>query len=178
MIVATSLAAARSLLDDESLRTESGNTALLDLGLRRRPGDTFLVFDLDEAGFLERYTGADPSLAQSGESLVQAQMPLRAGESKDDALVRLEPLLDLALPEWRERVTWRRTAAAAGRSGALDPPGTSWRDRPAIDRGDGVYLVGDQVAAPGLLGEVAFASARRAAAMATAGTAAHGTLTV
>jgi len=29
-----------------------------------------------------------------------------------------------------------------GRS-ALDPPGTTWRDRPAIDRGDGSFLCGD-----------------------------------
>ncbi len=48
---------------------------------------------------------------------------------------------------------------ADGRTGAVDLPGTSWRDRPAVDRGDGVYLVGDQVAAPGLLAEVSFNSA-------------------
>jgi hypothetical protein len=46
-----------------------------------------------------------------------------------------------------------------GRSGALDPPGTTWRDRPAIDRGDGIFLCGDQVAADGCLSEVSFASA-------------------
>jgi hypothetical protein len=45
-----------------------------------------------------------------------------------------------------------------GRTGALDFPGTSWCDRPAIDRGDGVYIAGDQTAAPGLLSEVAWAS--------------------
>ncbi len=53
-----------------------------------------------------------------------------------------------------------------GRSGALDPPGTSWRDRPAIDRGDDVYLCGDQVAAPGCLAEVSFASAIEAGSLA------------
>ena len=53
-----------------------------------------------------------------------------------------------------------------GRSGALDLPGSSWRDRPAIDRGDGVFLCGDQVAAPGCLAEVSFASAIEAAARA------------
>jgi hypothetical protein len=41
----------------------------------------------------------------------------------------------------------------------VDLPGTSWRDRPAVDRGDGVYLAGDQVAAPGVLSEVSFNSA-------------------
>ena len=50
-----------------------------------------------------------------------------------------------------------------GRTGALDPPGKTWRDRPAIDRGDGVYLAGDMVAAPGCLSEIAWASAIEAA---------------
>ena len=163
VIVATSLDSARQLLGDGALRWESGRTVLLDLGVRRNRRDAFAVFDLDEAGFLERYTGPDPSLAPLGESLVQAQLPLRAGESKAAGLSRLDAMLDLALPGWRERTTWQRSAVAAGRTGALDLPGTTWRDRPAVDRGDGVYLVGDQVAAPGLLSEVTLASARQAA---------------
>jgi phytoene dehydrogenase-like protein len=166
VIVATSLDAARRLLGGDGLRWESGRTAMLDLGVRQRKGDAFVVFDLDEAGFLERYTGPDPSLAPAGHSLVQAQMPLRDGESKASGLARLEALVDLALPRWRERTTWRRDAVAAGRTGALDLPGTSWRDRPAVDQGSGVYLVGDQVAAPGLLSEVTLASARQAARLA------------
>jgi hypothetical protein len=40
-------------------------------------------------------------------------------------------------------------------------PGSS-PDRPRVDRGDGVFLAGDMVAAPGLLSEVAFASALQA----------------
>jgi hypothetical protein len=55
-----------------------------------------------------------------------------------------------------------------GRSGALDLPGTTWRDRPAIDRGDGSFLCGDQVAAPGCLAEVSFASAIEAGRLALA----------
>ncbi|MEQ7126969.1 NAD(P)-binding protein [Actinopolymorpha sp. B11F2] len=166
VIVATSLDAARHLLRDDTLRWESGRTAMLDLGVRRHKGDALVVFDLDEAGFFERFTGPDPTLAPRDHSLVQAQMPLRVGESKASGLARLEVLVDLALPGWRERTTWRREAVAAGRTGALDLPGTSWRDRPAIDRGHGVYLVGDQVAAPGLLSEVTLASARQAAHLA------------
>jgi len=38
-------------------------------------------------------------------------------------------------------------------------PGTTWRDRPAIDRGDGIFLCSDQVATDGCLCEVSFASA-------------------
>ena len=93
-------------------------------------------------------------------------MPLRHGESKAAGLARLQAMVDLAVPGWRERTTWQQSAVAAGRTGALDLPGTTWRDRPAIDRGDGVYLVGDQVAAPGLLSEVTLASARQAAHLA------------
>jgi hypothetical protein len=58
----------------------------------------------------------------------------------------------------------------AGRSGALDLPGATWRDRPAIDRGDGVFLAGDMTAAEGLLCETAFASAQAAATAAAAST--------
>ncbi len=177
VIVATSLAAARNLLGNGSLGTESGRTVMVDLGLRKAPNDAFLVFDLDEAGFLERFSSVDPSLAPKGESLVQAQLPLRDGESKAQGLQRVEPLLDLSLPGWQGRTTWRRASVADTRSGALDPPGTTWRDRPAIERGDGVYLVGDQVAAPGLLGEVTIASARAAATRAVAQTATRGTVT-
>lgn len=172
-IVAVELESARVLLGDESLRWESGRTAMLDLGLRRRGGDAFLISDLDEAGFLERYTGPDPALAPAGESLVQAQMPLRPGESKADGLTRLERLYDLGFPGWRERQTWRRDGIAGGRTGALDLPGFAWRDRPAIARGGGVFLAGDKVAAPGLLGEVAFSSALKAAAGALAETGAR-----
>jgi hypothetical protein len=53
-----------------------------------------------------------------------------------------------------------------GRSGALDLPGHTWRDRPAVDRGDGVFLAGDMVAAPGLLSEVSWASAIEASRLA------------
>jgi NAD(P)-binding Rossmann-like domain len=162
VIVATSLAAARQLLGDDSLRWDSGRTLLLDLGLRRRRGDAFVISDLDEAGWAEDYAIPDPTVAPPGHSLVQAQMPLRPGESSAAALERLERLLDLGHPGWAERQTWRRQGLANGRTGALDLPGRTWRDRPAVDRGDGVFLAGDMVAAPGLLSEVSFASALQA----------------
>ncbi len=70
------------------------------------------------------------------------------------------------LADWRERETWRRRQVMDARSGALDMPGTSWRERPAVDRGDGVFLAGDMVAAPGLLSEVSWASAIEAGRLA------------
>lgn len=165
-VVATQLASARSLLGDETLTWESGRTALLDLGLAARPRDPFITWDLDEGGFSERYSSPDPSLVPPGHSLVQAQLPIRPGERTADAVARLERLFDQSYPDWRGRVAWRRDAVANGRTGAIDLPGRTWRDRPAVDRGDGVYLAGDQVAAPGFLSEVTFASAIDAASCA------------
>jgi phytoene dehydrogenase-like protein len=173
VIVATELADARRLLADDTLRWQSGRTLCLDLGLRSRRGDLFAMVDLDGAGFVERFTAADRTLAPAGEELVQAQMPIRDGETPDRAGARLESLVDLAFPDRHERETWRRRQVMDGRSGALDLPGQTWRDRPAVDRGDGVFLAGDMVAAPGLLAEVASASGAQAgvAAAALAGSA-------
>ena len=61
------------------------------------------------------------------------------------------------------RTVWHRRLVMEGRTGALDLPGTTWRDRPAIDRGDGVWLAGDWVASPGHLAEVSATSAVTAA---------------
>ncbi|MFE0453532.1 NAD(P)-binding protein [Streptomyces sp. NPDC058914] len=178
VIVATSLAAARRLLGDDSLTWPSGRTALVDLAVRSLPrsrlrslggtptGDAFAVSDLDAPGWIERFTAQDRTLAPAGEQLIQGQIPIAPHESKAEGVARAEQLLDLGFPGWRERVTWRREAVAAGRTGAVDPPGTSWRDRPAVDRGDGVYLAGDQVAAPGVLSEVSFHSALTAVSLA------------
>jgi len=165
VIVATELAQARSILGDESLDWPSGRTVCLDVGLARRRGDPFIVSDLDEAGWVERFSAPDPSLAPKGEELVQAQIPIRPEEGTEQAALRLERLLDQSLPDWRKRETWRRRQVMDARTGALDMPGTTWRDRPAIDRGDGVFLVGDMVAAPGLLSEVSWASAVEASGL-------------
>ncbi|MGA2009184.1 MAG: NAD(P)-binding protein [Solirubrobacteraceae bacterium] len=167
-IVALELRDARRLLGDDALRWPSGNTVCLDVGLDARRGDPWIVSDLEHAGWAERYDAQDPTLAPDGEDLVQAQMPIRPGEDVAAAGARLEQLLDISFEGWRERVTWRRRQVMDGRSGALDMPGRSWRDRPAIDRGDGVFLCGDQVAAPGCLAEVSFASAIQAGTLAVA----------
>jgi phytoene dehydrogenase-like protein len=166
VIVATELPDAARLLGDASLSWLSGRTVCVDLGLRHRRGDPFVVSDCDEAGWIERFSAADSSLAPDGEELVQAQMPIRPGESSDQTALRLERLLDESLPAWRERTTWQRRQVMDGRSGALDMPGQSWRDRPAVERGDGVFLAGDMVAAPGLLSEVSWASAIEAGKLA------------
>ncbi|MEV4942182.1 phytoene desaturase family protein [Streptomyces zaomyceticus] len=165
VVVATSLPAAARLLGDPSLTWESGRTVLFDLALRTRKGDPFVVSDLDAPGWLERFTAQDPSLAPAGQQLVQAQLPIGPDATKADGVAHAERLLDLGFPDWRERTVWRRESVCQGRTGAVDRPGTTWRDRPAVDRGDGVYLVGDQVAAPGVLSEVSFTSAVEAVSL-------------
>jgi phytoene dehydrogenase-like protein len=165
-IVATELDQARELLGDDTLRWRSGCTVCFDLGLRYRRGDPTVVSDMDESGWIGRYSAANPSIAPDGEELIQAQMPIRPNESADQAALRLERLLDVSIEDWRERETWRRRQVMDARSGALDMPGTSWRERPSVDRGDGVFLAGDMVAADGMLAEVSWASAVEAARLA------------
>ena len=99
------------------------------MALEARPGDPYAVWD--EAGWAETFTHRDASLAPTGQHLVQAQLGLRPGEDLDVAVARVEALLDLGYRGWRDRVTWRRRARSMAETGAVDPPGTSWRDRPS-----------------------------------------------
>ncbi len=169
VIAAVPLRAARRLLDDDALVWEGTRTAVLDVGLRRgRPRGPFVVSDLDQSGWVECFSRPDPTLAAAGHELLQAQIGLRPDETLAEGVARIECLLDVTWPGWRAREVWRRRSAVTDASGALDPPGTTWRDRPAVDRGGGVFLAGDAVAAPGLLSEVAVASAVQAAAAAVA----------
>ncbi|MFC9968473.1 NAD(P)-binding protein [Nocardia ignorata] len=168
VIVATDLDSARRLLGDEIPRGTSGFAALLDIAVAKDRRDRSLVFDLDEGGFHESYTMQDDSIAPAGESLYQLQMPVRPGESRDAAHHRLEAFADATIPDWRSRKTFHRKATAKNRTGALDLPGTTWHDRPAVDRGNGVYLAGDMVAAPGMRGEISINSALIAAESAVA----------
>jgi hypothetical protein len=162
-VLALPLRAASALLGEEVTWT-GAHTALLDVSIDKRQGDPFLIGDLDECGWVETFSMPDRTLAPKDEHLVQAQIGIRPDETLDSAIVRLERLIDIGYDGWRDRVRWRRPAKIDGESGAIDLPGTSWRDRPAIDRGDGVYLVGDMVAAPGLLAEVTHAAALTAVA--------------
>jgi hypothetical protein len=168
VILAIPLPRAAELLDDPSVTWTGTRTALLDVGITRRRGDPLLLVDLDQPGFAENYSIPDPSLAPAGQSLIQAQAGLRPGEDLDQAVARLETLLDTAYTGWRNRRTWRRQLSITGETGAVDLPGTTWRDRPTGDRGDGVHIAGDMVAAPGLLSEVSHQSAVMAVARLTA----------
>jgi hypothetical protein len=167
VILAIPLPRAAQLLDDPSLTWTGTRTALLDVAVTRRR-DPLILIDLDQPGFAENYSIPDPSLAPAGESLIQSQAGLRPGEDLAHAVTRLENLLDTAYTGRRDRQTWRRQLSLTGETGALDLPGTTWRGRPTGDRGDGVHIAGDMVAAPGLLSEVSHQSAVMAVARLTA----------
>jgi phytoene dehydrogenase-like protein len=160
-IVATSPGAAAKLLEDESLRPAPRQVALLDLGLPTGRGPA-AVLDLDEGTYLVRPSALDRSVAPAGHELVQCSAPIRTGEESSAAHTRVERVLDRAFPGWDSDATFvRRTAVLA--PAVADLPGTSWEDRPPVCYRDGVLLAGDYVAAPGLLSEISFMSARQAA---------------
>jgi phytoene dehydrogenase-like protein len=163
VIVAVEPAAARRLLGDEELHANGPRTVLLDLGLVARRGDPYLIVDLDEAAFVDRFTAVDKTLAPPRHSLVQAMVGLRPGESLEDGVGRIEAILDAGYRAWRDREVWRRRAVVSEASGALDLPGFTWRDRPAIQQHEQLWLAGDWVAAPGHLSEVSCTSAVEAA---------------
>ncbi len=163
VIVAMSLAAASKLLGSE-LTWHGTRTAVLDVGLSANCHWPASVLDLDGRIYAARVTSADASLAPTGHELIQASAGIRPSESIDAAGARIEALLEAGFPGWRGTETWRRQTVVEQSSGALDPVGRSWSDRPQIDRGNGVFLVGDSVAATGMLSEVAHGSALKAAA--------------
>jgi len=155
---------ASSLIGGEPLRGSGTRTALLDVGLAGRPRPPFAISDLDASGWVETFSIPDPTLAPRGDHLLQGQAGMRPGEPLEDAIARIEALMDVGAPGWRDREMWRRRGRIENETGALDLPGTTWQDRPGIDQGNGIYLTGDMVAAPGLLAEVSHTSAINAVA--------------
>ena len=173
VIVATQLELARALLGDDGPWPGRAGGACCSTWGSRDPGEGGAATRSSSStsttpGFVERATGVDESLAPAGHALVQADMPLKLGEARDVAARPPRAPARPRLPAMaRKRVVWRRTGFAAGRTGALDLPGSTWRDRPAIDRGGGVFLAGDLVAAPGVRAEISINSALHAARLAT-----------
>lgn len=172
-LIATSLPVARRLTGDPGLEWPSGAAALLDLGLESRADvDWLRIFDLDGRTYVARFSEVDESLAPAGHDLVQAAAPCAPGQSANSALLRVEKVLDAAWPGWRQRARWQRRSVMRGLTGAVDLPGTTWRDRPAIHRGGDLYVATDQSAAPGVFAEVGAAAAVEAVAALSAATAA------
>jgi len=162
-ILATSLATARQLTGDSSLAWPSARVATFDLGLRADTGpDWFRVMDLENRIYAARYSVADHTLAPPGHELIQIAAACFPRERKAGAERRVQRLLDQSWPGWRAAVRWQRGCVRAHCTGAIDLPGTTWRDRPAVSRSDTLAVATDQSAAPGLLAEAAIAAAQLA----------------
>lgn len=168
VVVAVEPGAARRLLGDAVAPRDDRKVALLDVGLRRHRSDPYIVLDLDEAAFSTRPSAVVSSLAPPGCEVVQISAGMRPGESLEAAEGRLEAVFDAAMTDWRDRVEWRRRSAVREATGAVEHPGSTWRDRPAIAHGEDVWLAGDWVASPGHLAEVSATSAVTAASQAVA----------
>jgi hypothetical protein len=169
-VVATPLAIAGRLLE-RRLEWTGARTALLDVVAtpdRRWPALVAdLRSDLTTCCMVERETIVDPGRS-GGEraDVFQAHLGIAPGVGSAEGVARIESAMDAAVEGWRDRTVWRRGHIVANATGAVDLPGTIWRDRPAIDQGDYRYLAGDMVAAPGMLCEVSVNSAVRAAHLA------------
>jgi phytoene dehydrogenase-like protein len=162
-ILATSLATARQLTGDRSLAWPSARVATFDLGLRADAGpDWFRVMDTDDRIYGARYSLADPTVAPPGHELIQISAACAPRERKTDAECRVHRLLDQTWPGWRAAVRWQRSCVRTHCTGAIDLPGTTWRDRPAINRSNTLAVATDQSAAPGLLAEVGITAAQLA----------------
>jgi phytoene dehydrogenase-like protein len=162
-ILATSLATARQLTGDRSLTWPSARVATVDLGLRADSGPGwFRVMDLDDRIYAARYSLADSSLAPPGHELIQISAACAPGERKTDAERRVQRLLDQSWPGWRAAVRWHRSSVRTHCTGAIDLPGTTWHDRPAVSRSTTLTVATDQSAAPGLLAETGIAAAQLA----------------
>lgn len=166
VVIATSPTAAGRLLGRAGLGASGTRIGLLDLALDGRQELPSGLLDLDERLYLARYTAFDPSLAPPGEELIQIVCGCRPAERSAEVHGRIDVVLDSVAPGWRDQLRWSRRSLLRAATGAVDPPGRSSTDRPSIKQGDGVYLAGDYVAAPGLLSEVSFASGREAGAAA------------
>jgi len=163
-ILATNLATARQLTGDRSLAWPGARVATFDVGLRADTSPSwFRVMDLDDRIYAARYSLADPTLAPPGHELIQVAAACAPHERKTDAERRVHRLLDQSWPGWRTRVRWHRSSVRVHCTGAVDLPGTTWRDRPSVDRGSTITVDTDQSAAPGLLAETGIAAAQLAA---------------
>jgi hypothetical protein len=147
-VVATPLATASRLLD-RPVRWPGARTVLVDVV--SDPGGqawptllTDVRSDLSTCCMIERH---GPRM--------QAALGIAPGVGTNAGTARVEDTLDLAFAGWRAHVVWRRSHVVADSSGAVDPPGTTWRDRPGVEQGEDRFLAGDAVAAPGILAEVA-----------------------
>jgi len=132
--------------------------SVLDLGLRSLPRRSRrFALGVDKPTYLSRHS---PPEHRDGVLLTLASY---ARESRQ----ALEDLADAVQPGWREQATLERfLPRMVAVSATPTPAGGGLAGRPAVDRGEGLYLAGDWVGGEGWLVDSALASGAAAAAAA------------
>lgn len=132
--------------------------SVLDLGLRSLPrkGRRFAL-GVDAPTYLSRHS---PPKHRDGVLLSLASYTRQPRED-------LEAMADAVQPGWRERATLQRFLPRMVAVSAVPGPASGGLSgRPAVDRGDGLYLAGDWLGPKGWLVDAAIASGAAAAAAA------------
>lgn len=132
--------------------------SVLDLGLESLPRRSRrFALGVDRPTYLSRHS---PPEHRGGVLLSLASYAREPRET-------LEELADEVQPGWRERTTLERFLPRMVPVTAMSTPaGGGLAGRPAVDRGDGLYLAGDWVGGEGWLVDAALASGAAAAAAA------------
>lgn len=129
--------------------------SVLDLGLRRLPRRTRrFALGIDQPTYLSRHS---PPRQREGALLTLASY---AREPR----AALETVADTVQPGWRDQVTLERFLPRMVAVSAIPTPAAGGlAGRPAVDRGQGLYLAGDWVGSEGWLVDAAIASGAAAA---------------
>lgn len=136
----------------------AAEVSTFDLGLRRIPRRTRrFALGVDKPTYLSRHSPPDH---RDGVLLSLASYTREPRQT-------LEELADVVQPGWREQVTLERFLPRMVPVSAIATPGTGGlAGRPAVDRGEGLYLAGDWIGPEGWLVDGAIASGAAAAAAA------------
>jgi phytoene dehydrogenase-like protein len=135
--------------------------SVLDLGLRSLPRRSRrFALGVDKPTYLSRHS---PPEHRDGVLLTLASYAREPRQA-------LEELADAVQPGWREQATLERfLPRMVAVSATPTPAGGGLAGRPAVDRGEGLYLAGDWVGGEGWLVDSALASGAAAAAAALRG---------
>jgi phytoene dehydrogenase-like protein len=145
---------AAKLVDGIEAPGPPADVSSLDLGLRKLPKRRTFALGIDEPTYFSKHS---PPKHKDG--VLMTAMSYAA-----EPLEQLERLADTVLPGWRDEVMVHRHLPKMTPVSAVASPAK----RPAVTRGDGIFLAGDWVGDEGWLVDAALASGVAAAKAAIA----------
>jgi phytoene dehydrogenase-like protein len=153
--------------------------AVLDVVLSRLPNPAGgFALGFDSPTYLSAHS-LTAALAPEGQTLITSAWYRDPDETIGDGDIerRLEHVLDLVQPGWRDHVTFRRFMPAltvAHDFVRASTKGTVARPGPAVPGAEGLFVAGDWVGPEGMLADAAVASGESAGVLAAAHAAAAG----